>query len=104
MRQSVRCQAVITPDGVCGNAVISYDGPQLPPHGMALTVMPDNISVMPFMGEIHSTIDYNGIAVVGDMPGISDLSLTVDTLPSVVDRIKSSLRPPLTTIHFIPLG
>jgi len=91
---------------------------------MALTVMPDNISVMPFTGEIHSTVDYNGIAVVGDMPGISDLSLTVDTLPSVVDRIKSSLRPPLTvdsfpsvvyriksslrppltTIHFIPLG
>ncbi len=58
---------------------------------MALTVMPDNISVMPFTGEIHSTVDYNGIAVVGDMPGISDLSLTVDTLTSVVDRIKSSL-------------
>lgn len=104
MRQSVRCHAVITPDGVYGNVVISYDGAEMPPHGKALTVMSDNISVTPFTGEIHSTVDYNGIAVIGDMPDISDVSLTVDTLPSVVIRIKSSLRPPLTTIHFMPLG
>ena len=101
MRQSVRCHGIITPEGVYGNVVISYDGAQLPPHGRALTVTSEHISVIPFTDETHSTVDYNGIVVTGDID-ISEVSLTVETLQSVIARIRTTLRPSRSILHFIP--
>lgn len=86
-------------------------------HGRALSVMAEGIEVCPFTGEIHSTTDYNGIAVVG-VCGHHDIKLTVDTISTVINQIASELQAESMTegvsdgnqsayhdqtIHFIPL-
>lgn len=117
MLQSVRCHAVITPEGIHKNSVISYRSQAVPVHGRPLTVTAEGIEVSPFTGEIHSTIDYNGIAVVGNFDRWN-IKLTVDSISTVINHIASELlAESLTdsdstgnqssfrnqTIHFIPL-
>lgn len=117
MLQSVRCHAVIAPDGIHKNSVISYRSQVLPAHGRPLTVTAEGIEVNPFTGEIHSTTDYNGIAVIGAF-GRQDIKLTVDSISTIINRIASELRAEFMTegvsagnrsachnqtIHFIPL-
>lgn len=117
MLQSVRCHAVITPDGIHKNSVISYRSQTVPVHGRPLTVTVEGIEVTPFTGEIHSTIDYNGIAVIGELSR-PDIKLTVDSISTVINQIASELRTESVadgdsyknkseyqnyTIHFIPL-
>lgn len=102
MRYSVRCHAVITPDGIHANAIIRYDGDAVPAHGGHLTLTAADIAVSTFMSEAHSTIDYNGIAVVGDID-LTGITLTVETLSSAVKSISQRLRGHSSSISFIPL-
>lgn len=111
MQCSVRCHAIITSDGIHKNSVISYqptaspthEHPQaLPKHGQRLTLTATGIDIHPFTGEIHSTIDYNGIAVVGDID-LTGIILTAGTLSSTVRSIFQNLRGHSSTITFLPL-
>lgn len=102
MHFSVRCHAVITIECIYKNAVISYDGDRLPMYDNPIVVKADAISVQSFTSEIHSTVDYNGIAVVG-YADLSDIRLTADTLSSQILQIKNSLRSSVEVIRFIPL-
>ncbi len=129
MQCSVRCHAIITPDGIHKNSVITYQStahpthghpyvlskhdcshahptrehPQaLPRHGQRLTLTATGIDIRPFTGEIHSTIDYNGIAVVGDID-LTEITLIPETLSSTVRTISQHLHLNPTTITFLPL-
>ncbi len=41
---------------------------------------------MPFTAETHSTVDYNGIAVIG-VPAIQDIKITLDNLPLTIRQL-----------------
>ena len=104
MRISVRCHAVITPSGVEKNAVISFDGKAMPSHGIPSTQTAAGIMVSPFIAEVHSTVDYNGIAVVGDAD-LTDVRLTLGSLHDEVERIAvMSHDNPGNRVSFIPLS
>jgi len=111
MQCSVRCHAIITPDGIHKNSVITYQSTAhptrehphaLPKHGQRLTLSATGIDIHPFTGEIHSTIDYNGIAVVGEID-LTEITLTPETLSSTVSSISQHLHINPTTITFLPL-
>lgn len=102
MRLSVRCHAVITPDGIYKNAVISYEGTCVPAYDKPLSIKVSDISVRPFTGEIHSTVDFNGIAVAGIYNKPCE-RLSADTLSDFVANIAAMVDYPLSDIRFIPL-
>lgn len=99
---SVRCHAVVTPDGIHANVILKYVGDAIPAHGGHLTLTAADISVTPFISETHSTIDYNGIAVVGDID-LTGVTLTAETLSSTVKSIFRRLRRHSSSITFMPL-
>lgn len=102
MRLSVRCHAVITPDGICKNAVISYEGTCVPAYDKPLSIKASDISVRPFTGEIHSTVDFNGIAVAGTVE-LPTERLSIESLSAVVAKIGANVQYPIDSLCFIPL-
>ena len=103
MYVSVRCHAVITPDGIYKNAVVSYKGTCVPAYDKPFAVEVDDISVSPFTGEIHSTVDYNGIAVAGQVKSLPE-RLSVGTLQAIVSKIAATVKSPVSVVRFIPLN
>lgn len=102
MHLSVRCHAVITPDGIYKNAVISYEGTHVPSYDKPLLIKVSDISVRPFTGEIHSTVDFNGIAVAGTIE-LPTEKLSVESLSAVVAKISANVRYPIDYLCFMPL-
>lgn len=87
MLVAVRCHACIMSGEVYKNVVITYDGIRTPSELSASdTIDCRDISLHPFTGEIHSTVDYNGIAVVGAHAS-SDIQLTISTLRDTVTHL-----------------
>lgn len=62
---SVRCHAAIVDGDIVRNAVVRYDADILP--GNASIIIPVNeCSVIPMGHEEHSTVSFNGVAVISD--------------------------------------
>lgn len=103
---AVRCHAVVCGGKVTANAVVSYDDATVP-HDDAVMTIADagRVSVVSMGMECHSTVDYNGIAVVG-MDDVPQLTVTADNIRQVVQMLaeKSMLEASGSNrITFIPL-
>lgn len=81
---------------------MSYKGACVPAYDKPFAVEVDDISVSPFTGEIHSTVDYNGIAVAGTIQFPID-KLSIETLSDRVLQISRSVQYPIYSVCFIPL-
>lgn len=82
---SVRCHAAVMAGKVHKNVMITYDGTHAPSrNAVADSVECSHISVSPFTAETHSTVDYNGIAVIGQPDDIADIHLTLENLSEIL--------------------
>ncbi len=103
---AVRCHAVIYGGKVTANAVVSYDDATVPHDDAAMTIdEAGRVSVMPMGMECHSTVDYNGIAVVG-IEDVPRLTVTAENIRQMVKMLaeKSLLEASGSNrITFIPL-
>ncbi len=90
---SVLCQAVVESDRVIPCAIVRQDG--------------DEVEVIPFSGETHSTTAFNGIAVITAKEGTIDLPETISSrdCARLLHAIARQI-PPATArkVHFIPFG
>lgn len=90
MTFSIRCHAAVIAGAVHKNVVITYDGSHAPsPDATYDRVACESISISPFIAETHSTVDYNGVAVIG-VSEISDIQLTLANLHDFVRRQASA--------------
>lgn len=84
---SVRCHAAVMAGAVHKNVVITYDGTHAPSRNAVVdSVVSKDISILPFTAETHSTVDYNGIAVIG-LSDIPDIRLTLINLSETITRL-----------------
>ncbi len=89
MTFAIRCHALIKSGKVFGNVVITYDGTREPSQNVPVdTVVGKNISFAPCTCETHSTVDYNGIAVIG-LQDVVDMKLSLADLSHEVSRLAS---------------
>lgn len=103
---AVRCHAVVCGGNVTANAVVSYDDATVPHDDVAMTIDDaGSVSIVSMGMECHSTVDYNGIAVVG-MEDVPRLTVTAKNIRQMVSLLaeKSMLEASGSNrITFIPL-
>ena len=91
MNFSVRCHASVMAGKVYKNVVITYTGTHAPSQSyMTDTILCKDISVLPFTVESHSTVDYNGIAVIDLNEIIDDIHLSITNLTGGVTRFAAA--------------
>lgn len=100
-RKSTRCHAAVINGEVFKNVIVAYEGTLL---------AASKLEIMLFMGEIHSTDDFNGAVIVvpiGFQFHIDKYRITCDNFSSMLDRIASEV-PPVSAygkvrLIFLPL-
>lgn len=89
---SVRCHVSVMDGEALANVVITYDGERLPSELQPCDAVQGRVlTVCPFTGETHSTVDYNGISVIG-MPPDDSIRMTYGNLRSVVGSLAAMTR------------
>jgi hypothetical protein len=61
---SVRCHAAIVDGSIVRNALVRYSSGIIPGDTCGVTVHAEEFSVVPMEHEQHSTVDFNGVAVI----------------------------------------
>lgn len=97
----VRCHAVICDDVIHRNSVIAYSGDEIVSDINPCCVNTSLISVIPFSTEQHSTISYNGIAVIGKVK--DSMALTAENFLDNIKSIFTHIVPDDSMITFMPL-
>lgn len=86
----VRCHAAVAAGSVHKRVVLIYRGDAVPIDGKYAVVYTRDWKILPCDAECHSTVNYNGIAVIGLQDGIAGLRLSVDNVAEILPLLAAN--------------